>query len=73
MKTDGSSRGKVRAVSILFMGLAHLLYFRQYLKGLLFAAAEIVMLVLSPFFVRKLRDLITLGIPAAGTSGETAG
>lgn len=63
MKTDGSSRGKVRAVSILFMGLAHLLYFRQYLKGLLFAAAEIVMLALSPFFVRKLRDLITLGSP----------
>ena len=63
MKTDGSSRSKVRAVSILFMGLAHLIYFKQYIKGLFFAAAEAGMLLLSPFFVRKIRDMITLGTP----------
>ncbi len=63
LKTDGSSKTKILITSILFMGLGHIIYFKQYVKGLLFALLEIVMLVLSPFIVQKIIDMITLGDP----------
>ena len=58
---DGTSRKKILISSILFMGLAHILFLKQYIKGILFAAIEIVFLVFSPQIYVKLVDLVTLG------------
>lgn len=63
IKADGSSKKKIAIASCIFMGLGHLLYLKQYLKGLLYTAIEIVMLVLSPFWISKIIKLITLGSP----------
>jgi arabinogalactan oligomer/maltooligosaccharide transport system permease protein len=45
------------------MGLGHLVYLKEYVKGALFAAIEVVFLALSPSIARKLVDLVTLGAP----------
>ncbi|BBF43907.1 maltose/maltodextrin ABC transporter, permease protein MalF [Lachnospiraceae bacterium KM106-2] len=61
LNADGSSKSKVLLTSILFMGLSHILYFKQYLKGALFALVEVLTLVLIPTFATKVYDMITLG------------
>lgn len=63
LNRDGSSRNKVLVTSILFMGLGHILYFKQYIKGILYALVEIISICLIPFFVQKISELITLGEP----------
>lgn len=63
VQPDGSSRKKVLISSILFMGLGHILYLKEYIKGLLYALIEILMLVCSPMVVHKIINLITLGSP----------
>lgn len=63
LETDGSSRKKVMCTASCFMGLAHLLYLKEYLKGALFAAVEVVFLCFSPAIVRKIVNLVTLGSP----------
>lgn len=63
MPVDGSARKKVKNAAILFMGSAHLLYLRDYVKGCLFALCEIAFLALSPLAVAKIIGLITLGSP----------
>ncbi len=63
LNRDGSSRKSVLIVSILFMGLGHLLYFRNYVKGVFYSSIEIIGIALTPFFSRKIFDLITLGSP----------
>ncbi len=60
---DGSSKRKVMLTSVLFMGLSHIIYFKQYLKGLLFAAVELAMIGSLPFVIGKLAGLVTLGEP----------
>jgi hypothetical protein len=40
--------GKVLAASLVFMGLGHIIYLKQYLKGILLALIEVVMIILSP-------------------------
>jgi arabinogalactan oligomer/maltooligosaccharide transport system permease protein len=45
------------------MGLGHIIFLKQYLKGILLAAIEVVMLILSPRIVTALLHLITLGDP----------
>lgn len=45
------------------MGLSHLLYLREYIKGSLFAALEVLFICLIPMFVRKIVQLVTLGDP----------
>lgn len=60
---DGSSRRKILLSSVLFMGLAHLLFLKQYIKGAVFALTEIVVLALSPMIVRAIAGIITLGAP----------
>ena len=52
LKPDGSSKAKVLITSIIFMGLSHILYFKQYVKGLLFSLVEIIGICLTPFFIR---------------------
>lgn len=61
LMADGSSKKKVVLTSILFMGLSHIIYFKQYVKGLIFALIELVTILLSPFFIGKIIDMITLG------------
>ncbi len=63
LETDGSSRKKIRIASTCFMGLGHLLYLKEYVKGILFAALEVVFLCFSPKIVSKIINLITLGTP----------
>ena len=63
LKADGSSKKKVLVTSILFMGLSHILYLKQYVKGFLFALIEVLSLVSIPFFVDKIYGMITLGTP----------
>jgi arabinogalactan oligomer/maltooligosaccharide transport system permease protein len=63
LPTDGSAKKKVAVTSALFMGLSHILYLKEYLKGAFFAAIEVIFLVFSPAIARKIIDLITLGSP----------
>lgn len=63
LNRDGSSKNKVLVTSILFMGLSHILYFKQYVKGLLYAFIELLSLLSLPFIVGKIYDMITLGAP----------
>ena len=60
---DGSAVKKIRITASCFMGLSHLVYLHDYVKGLFFALCEILFIALLPNTVRKLFDLITLGTP----------
>ncbi|MFA6856857.1 MAG: sugar ABC transporter permease [Treponema sp.] len=63
LPADGSAKKKIRLVSSLFMGLAHILYLKEYLKGIIFAAIEIIFICSCPAVVHKVINLITLGSP----------
>lgn len=63
LPTDGSAEKQIQTASICFMGLAHLLYLKEYVKGIFFALTEIIFLIFSPAIVGKIIDLITLGEP----------
>lgn len=63
IETDGSSSKKITGTASCFMGLSHILYLKEYFKGAVFAAIEVLFLCLLPFWVRKIYDLITLGFP----------
>lgn len=52
---------KVKIASLCFMGLGHILYLKQYIKGALFALIELMFLLNIPNIVQKIGDLITLG------------
>ncbi len=65
LPTDGSALKKVDIASKCFMGLGHILYLKEYLKGILFAAIELVFIACIPFFYSKLYGLVTLGSPSA--------
>ncbi len=61
IESDGSSARKVKVTACSFMGLSHILYLKQYLKGGLFAAVEVLFLCCLPTVCKKVYDLITLG------------
>ena len=46
------------------MGLAHILYLKDYVKGIFFAVIEVAFIALLPFIFSKVHDLITLGEPS---------
>jgi arabinogalactan oligomer/maltooligosaccharide transport system permease protein len=56
-------RPRVLIAALAFMGLGHIIFLKQYLKGILLALIEVVMIVLSPRIVTVLYHLITLGDP----------
>ena len=60
-KIDGSSRRAIFISAIAFMGLAHMLFLNQIIKGLLFAVVQIVMLINIPWVINNIHGLITLG------------
>lgn len=57
------SRKKVFRFSLFFMGLAHIVLLKRYIKGALFALVEIIFLIFSPTIINKIVQLITLGSP----------
>lgn len=63
LNTDGFSKKKVLITSIIFMGLSHIIYFKQYVKGILYALMEILFLIFIPSIIGKITDMITLGSP----------
>lgn len=63
LNRDGSSKNQVLITSILFMGLSHILYFKQYIKGILYTVTEVVGICFIPFVINGIYNLITLGEP----------
>ncbi|MDR2545915.1 MAG: sugar ABC transporter permease [Lachnospiraceae bacterium] len=63
LASDGSNRQKVVLTATLFMGLAHIIYFRQYLKGAIYALLEVIFIIFIPTIVRRISSLIILGEP----------
>ena len=63
LHTDGSDQKKIRRVSCLFMGLGHIIYLKEYIKGALYAILEIIFLCLLPITIQKITGMITLGEP----------
>ncbi len=63
LPVDGSASKKVKTAASCFMGLSHLIYLKDYVKGAFFALTEIIFLIFSPSIVSKLVDLVTLGEP----------
>jgi arabinogalactan oligomer/maltooligosaccharide transport system permease protein len=63
IESDGSSAKKVKIAATCFMGLGHILYLKQQVKGALFAALEVLFLVFLPQTIRKIVELVTLGDP----------
>lgn len=68
IRADGSDKNKVLFTSILFCGLSHILYLKQYVKGILFALIEVIAIINIPKFVKALHGLITLGSPQPDVS-----
>ncbi len=64
LPTDGSAEKKIKIFGSCFMGLSHLLFLRDYLKGILFALIEIGFIALLPVTIKKMIDLVTLGTPS---------
>lgn len=60
---DGSASKKIKIASCAFMGLSHILYLNERIKGALFAAVELIFIALLPYVGHKLYDLVTLGSP----------
>lgn len=63
IKSDNSSRKKVLLFSLVFTGLAHIVLLKQYIKGGLFALAEIIFLINLPSIASKIFNFVTLGTP----------
>lgn len=63
LSSDGSDIKKVKRAATLFMGLGHILYLKDYVKGIFFAFLEVAFIALLPFTCGKIHDLITLGDP----------
>lgn len=63
MAIKDNQRTKVLISSILFMGLGHLLYLKQYLKGCFYAVIEGIFLFFMPRIINVLANLRTLGEP----------
>lgn len=61
--SDKSAEKKIKIFASCFMGLSHLLFLKDYVKGIFFALCEIVFIGFIPSIVRKLIDLVTLGSP----------
>lgn len=63
VERDGSSKKKILITSIIFMGLSHIIWLKQYVKGAFFALIKVLMLIFSPKIVSAIKNLITLGDP----------
>ena len=58
---DGTAKRTICITAALFMGLAHIVHLKQYVKGAIYALIEVVFILFIPNIVGKIHDLITLG------------
>lgn len=63
LQKDGSDAKKIKITASCFMGLAHIIHLKDYVKGVLFALLEIAFFAFLPVTIQKLIDLVTLGTP----------
>ena len=63
LPVDGSASKKIKVTASCFMGLAHIVYLKNYIKGLLFALIEFIFIAFIPTIAQKLVNLVTLGDP----------
>lgn len=63
LKTDKSDSRRIVRTAACFMGLSHIIYLKDYVKGLFFALCEIAFIAFIPAIVKKIIGLITLGTP----------
>lgn len=63
LPSDKSAEKKIKIFASCFMGLSHLLFLKDYVKGIFFVLCEIVFIGFIPSIIRKLIDLVTLGSP----------
>ncbi|MBQ9908393.1 MAG: sugar ABC transporter permease [Treponema sp.] len=63
LKPDASDLKKITLTASCFMGLSHLLFLKDYVKGVFFSLCELLFLVFLPAIVRKIIGLVTLGSP----------
>lgn len=62
IKSDGTSAKKIKFTAMAFMGLSHILYLKEYVKGAILMLIEVVTLICLPTIVSKLVGLVTLGV-----------
>ena len=60
IKPDGSSRKQILLAACIFMGLAHIMYLKQYLKGAVLAAVEVIFILASPAIYTNIRKMLAL-------------
>lgn len=60
LKRDGSSNLLVFISSILFNGLSHILFLKQYFKGMILMLLEIIMIRFVPFFIQSINRFFSL-------------
>lgn len=58
---DGSSEKKIKVTASCFMGLSHLVYLHDFVKGIFFALCEVLFIAFLPNILKILFNLITLG------------
>ncbi len=63
LANDSTDEKKITLTACAFMGLSHLLYLKDYVKGIFFALCEIGFIVALPQILSKLIGLVTLGTP----------
>ena len=63
LRRDLSDLRKISRSACCFMGLSHLLYLKDYVKGVFFAICELGFIACIPFIIRKIAGLVTLGSP----------
>lgn len=63
LKPDSSDMKKITITALCFMGLSHLLFLKDYIKGVFFAVCELFFIAFIPAIVGKIIGLVTLGTP----------
>ena len=63
LPADKSASKKIKIASSLFMGAAHLIYLKDYIKGTFYALCELGFIAALPLIVKKLTVFVTLGDP----------
>lgn len=60
LRSDGSDRKRVKRTARAFMGLSHILYLHDYVKGALFALVEVAFICFIPFIFTLLKRMVLL-------------
>ncbi|WP_304221388.1 carbohydrate ABC transporter permease [Gracilinema caldarium] len=63
LAVDGKEQNKILRTALVWMGLAHIIYLKDYVKGLIFSTIEAVFLLFLPSIITKIINLVTLGSP----------